>query len=168
MFESLYASQVSIACFAALVLAGAASDIVSYKIPNAVVLSILVLYPVYVLVTPAAVNWPVSLAIFVGAIVVGMLLFRFGVFGAGDAKLLAAILLWAQPSLVPFTVLVTALAGGVAALLMISPARFVIAGALSSLGQDSLSEKVLAHNMPYGIALAAGGIFVTWNLLSKA
>jgi len=167
MFESVYAGQVAIACFAALVIVGAVSDIISYKIPNVVVLSMLVLYPVYVLVTPADVNWPISLAIFAGAIVVGMILFRFGVFGAGDAKLLAGILLWSEPGMAPFTVLVTALAGGVVAVLMISPARFVIAGALSSLGQNSLSDKVLAHNMPYGVALAAGGLFVTWDLMNK-
>lgn len=167
MFESVYASQVSIGCFAALVLVGAVSDIISYKIPNVVVLTIILLFPVYVLVTPTEVDWLLSLAVFAGAMVVGMLLFRFGVFGAGDAKLVAAILLWADPGMAPFAVFVASLVGGVAAVIMITPARFFIASALSSLGQKSLGDKVLAHNMPYGIALAAGGLFVTWDLLSK-
>jgi prepilin peptidase CpaA len=167
MFESVYASQVSIACFAGLVLAGAFSDVVTYKIPNVIVLTILLLYPIYVLVTPGEINWPMALAVFAGAIVAGMVLFRFGIFGAGDAKLIAAILLWAGPELAPITVLIIALIGGLVAFVMITPARFIIASALSSLGQDSLSDKVLARSMPYGVALAVGGIFVTWVLMTR-
>ena len=91
MLESVQASQVSVACFVALLLVAAASDIVSYRIPNWVVLAILLLYPVYVLVTPADVDWPWALAVFAAAIVVGMGLSAAGIFDAGDAKLMAAV-----------------------------------------------------------------------------
>lgn len=165
MFESAYASQISVACFVALLLAAAASDIVSYKIPNVIVLAILLLYPIYVTVTPATVDWPMGLAVFAGAIIVGMVLSGFGVFGAGDAKLLAAVLLWAGPTLAPLALLICAIIGGVLAGLMMTRARFVIAGAFSLLGSQTLSNAFLAKNMPYGVAITAGGLFVAWVLI---
>lgn len=167
MFESAYASQVAVACFAGLLLAAAASDVVSYKIPNAIVLAIVLLYPIFVLVTPGEVDWPMGLAVFAGAIAVGMVLSAIGKFGAGDAKLLAAVLLWAGPALSPLTVFIIAIVGGVIALVMMTPARFVVAGAFSSLGSQTLSNAFLAKTMPYGVAIAAGGLFVAWVLITS-
>ena len=164
MFESVYASQVSVACFVGLLLAAAASDIIFYKIPNVIVLSILLLYPVFVLVTPAEVDWLMGLAVFAGAIVFGMVLTATGVFGAGDAKLLAAVLLWAGPPLAPLALIICALVGGVLAIFMLTRARIIIAAAFSSLGSQTLSNAFLAKEMPYGVAIAAGGLFVAWVL----
>ena len=166
MLESVQASQVSIACFVALLLVAAASDVVSYKIPNAVVLAILLLYPIHVIVTPADVDWPWALAVFAAAILVGMGLSAAGVFGAGDAKLLAAVLLWAGPVLAPLTLLICAITGGVIAAIMMTRARFILAGAFSTLGSQTLSNAILAKNMPYGVAITAGGLFVAWVLMT--
>ncbi len=166
MLESVQASQVSVACFVALLLVAAASDVVSYRIPNWVVLAILLLYPVYVLVTPADVDWPWALAVFAAAIVAGMGLSAAGILGAGDAKLMAAVLLWAGPVLALLTLLICALTGGVLAVIMLTRARFVLAGAFSSLGSQTLSNALLAKNMPYGVAITAGGLFVAWVLMT--
>ncbi|MDH3512115.1 MAG: prepilin peptidase [Gammaproteobacteria bacterium] len=166
MLESVQASHVSVACFVGLLLVAAASDIVSYKIPNAVVLAILLLYPVYVIVTPADVDWPWALAVFAAAIVVGIGISATGKLGAGDAKLLAAVLLWAGPALAPITLLICTFAGGALATIMLTPARFIVAGALSSLGSETLSSAMLAKNMPYGVAISAGGLFVAWVLIT--
>jgi len=165
IFESAYASQVSIACFVSLVLVAAASDIVMYRIPNVVVLMILVLYPIYVIVTPGAQEWLWSLGIFVVAIAVGMPLAHFKIFGGGDMKLLAGILLWAGPALAAPTLVIAAVAGGLISLLMLTKVRFVIAGALNSMGRESLGKMFLAKNMPYGVGLAFGGVFAGWGLM---
>ncbi len=162
MLESVPASQVSVACFVALLLVAAASDVVSYRIPNVVVLAILLLYPVYVIITPADVDWPWALAVFAAAIVVGMGLSAAGIFGAGDAKLLAAVLLWAGPVLALLTLFICAITGGVIAVLMMTRARFILAGAFATLGSTTLSNAMLAKNMPYGVAITAGGLFVAW------
>jgi prepilin peptidase CpaA len=168
MLESVQASQVSLACFVALLLVAAASDVVSYKIPNAVVLAILLLYPVYVIVTPADIDWPWALAIFAAAIVVGMGLSAAGIFGAGDAKLMAAVLLWAGPVLALLTLFICVIMGGVLAAIMLTRARFILAGAFSSLGSQTLSNAMLAKNMPYGVAITTGGLFVAWVLMTTA
>ncbi|MDH5412147.1 MAG: prepilin peptidase [Alphaproteobacteria bacterium] len=165
MFESAYASQVSIACFLALVLVAAATDVAMYRIPNIVVLMILVLYPIYVIAAPGEQPWLAAVGIFVFTIAVGIPLAHFRIFGAGDMKLLAAILLWAGPALAPLAVLFSALSGGLIAVLMLTKVRFVIAGAFTSMGKESLGKMFLAKNMPYGVGLAFGGVFVGWGLM---
>jgi prepilin peptidase CpaA len=166
IFESAYASQISIACFVSLVLVAAASDIAMYRIPNIVVLMILVLYPIYVITAPGEQEWLESLGIFALTIAVGIPLAHFNIFGGGDMKLLAAILLWAGPALAPAALLVAVFAGGLISLLMLTKVRFVIASALNSIGRESLGKMFLAKNMPYGVGLAFGGILVGWSLMA--
>jgi prepilin peptidase CpaA len=73
--------------------------------------------------------------------------FRFRMLGGGDVKLFAAAALWlGAAALGPF-VLATALAGGALAL------GFLLARHLRPDG--------LAAGLPYGIAIAAGGILVS-------
>lgn len=166
IFESTLASQVSIACFVSLVLVAAASDIAMYRIPNIVVLMIIVLYPIYVIVTPGEEQWLYSIALFAVTIAVGIPLAHFRIFGAGDMKLLAAILLWAGPALAAPALVVATVAGGLMSLLMLSKVKFIIAGALASIGKESLGKVFLAKNMPYGAGLAFGGVFVGWGLIA--
>ena len=165
IFESTFASQVSIACFVSLVLVAAASDIVMYKIPNIVVLMIVALYPVFVIVAPGEQEWLWSLGIFALTIAVGIPLAHFRIFGGGDVKLLAGILLWAGPALAVPAMILGILAGGLLSLLMLSKVKFMIAGALASIGRESLGKVFLARNMPYGAGLAFGGIFTGWALM---
>jgi len=166
MFESAHASQVSVACFVALVLVGAVSDIVAYRIPNVVVLMILVLYPFFVVVSPREIEWLYSLGIFAAVIAVGMVLYNFKIFGAGDAKLLAAILLWAGPTLALPALFIGAIISGVLAGVMLTNARFVIASALSAISRKELGAKFLAHHMPWGTGLGISGIFTGWGLMA--
>jgi len=81
-------------------------------------------------------------------------------------KLLAAILLWAGPALAAPALVVATVAGGLMSLLMLSKVKFIIAGALASIGKESLGKVFLAKNMPYGAGLAFGGVFVGWGLIT--
>lgn len=149
-----------------LVLVAAASDVTAYRIPNIVVLMMIVLYPIYVVVSPGEEQWLFSLGLFAVTIAIGVPLSLYGVFGAGDMKLLAAILLWAGPTLAAPALVVATVAGGLISLLMLSKMKFVIASALASIGRESLGKMLLAKNMPYGLGLAFGGIFVGWALIT--
>ncbi|MEN8197797.1 MAG: prepilin peptidase [Pseudomonadota bacterium] len=165
IFESIYASQMSIACFVSLVLVAAASDIAMYRIPNIVILMIIALYPIYVIVAPGEQEWLWSLGIFALTIAVGIPLAHFKIFGGGDMKLLAVILLWAGPALASPALVLSVVAGGLIAILMMTRVRFLIASALASIGRESLGKMFLAKNMPYGVGLAFGGVFVGWGLM---
>jgi prepilin peptidase CpaA len=77
----------------------------------------------------------------------GAVAFRFGLLGGGDAKLFAAGALWLGAAAVGPFLLATVLAGGVLAV------GFLAAGMLRGPGAGA--------GLPYGIAIAAGGILVS-------
>ena len=84
----------------------------------------------------------------------GAIAFRFGMLGGGDAKLLAAGALWiGAAALGPF-LLATVLAGGLLAI------AFLLA---EMLGRRAAGA---AAGLPYGIAIAAGGILASAGALS--
>jgi prepilin peptidase CpaA len=92
-----------------------------------------------------------------GMLFVGGVLFALGVWGAGDAKLLAAAALATGPQGLPVLLLWTSLAGGVLAgsLLILRRLRFLnsIRNKPGYVGFLSASQGV-----PYGVAIAVGGI----------
>lgn len=139
------------ACFFALlmVLAGI-GDVLSRRIPNALTLSIALSFcPVAMLAGTgwALIGWSVSMALLV--LIINVVLFHLGLFGGGDAKLLAAAALWFGTSgLAPFLVM-TALAGGALALSIIVKPLF----------SGELRPKAsVTQSVPYGFAIAVGAI----------
>jgi prepilin peptidase CpaA len=87
----------------------------------------------------------------IGLFALGALAFRFGVVGGGDVKLLAAGALWIGASaLYPF-LFATALAGGVLGIALMIWVRLPFPG-------GGVRERV---SLPYGVAIATGGILVT-------
>jgi prepilin peptidase CpaA len=139
-----------------LVALAAVFDVAELRIPNRITAAIAALYPAHVVATGNLAD--VSAAIGVAAVVFicGALLFRTGTMGGGDVKLITVIALWAGPyGTLPF-LLVTALAGGIMALLMTTSARFALAQTFEMFGADVARERVLGIHVPYGVAIALG------------
>lgn len=141
----------------ALLIWAAASDMQRYIIPNRICVSLLVLYPGYAIgLAPSEVG--IALAIALGVFAVGAGLFSFGIMGGGDVKLLASVSLWAGSTYFPTFVVLTAAAGGVLALWWGPVIRHffpTIALAKAANGRPAI---------PYGVAIAVGGLFVAVNL----
>ena len=146
-----------IAALCALLIWAAASDMQRYVIPNRICLALLALYPGYALTLPLT-QIGIAAAIAVGVFLFGAMLFSYGVMGGGDVKLLAVTSLWAGGTFFPAFVILTSIAGGLLAISW-GPVlcRFfpAIAMAKSASGRPAV---------PYGIAIAAGGLFVAANL----
>ena len=81
--------------YCALALAAMASDIAFYKIPNAIVLALLFLFVVAAYAWMPHDAWRAHLIAGGGTFVVTALLYAGRAMGAGDAKMLAALALWA-------------------------------------------------------------------------
>lgn len=94
---------------------------------------------------------PVSLAFHCASgllvLAVGFTLFAWNLFGGGDVKLLAALAFWTGFSDLPRLLLVTTLAGGALALGILVWRRLRLA-----------TGETIDQRLPYGIAIAAGGI----------
>jgi len=135
---------------AAALIVAAASDLRSYEIPDSINAAIGILYFAYAMSAPGSVDFASACIIALIVFLVGVGLFSAGVFGGGDVKLIAATTLWAGPSLVlPFLV-VTALAGGLLSLTVLTRAQLVGRGSVAT----------ARPSVPYGVAIAAGGIYV--------
>src|SRR3546814_16662010 len=102
-----------------------------------------------------------------GAIALGFLLFALRLCGGGDVKLFAAVSLWAGPSLfIPFAYY-TALAGGLMALVLWLNHKVKRAGIPANLLFVRSDAAFAKQPMHYGVAIAAGGLFVALQLLLK-
>lgn len=165
MIVGPFASQVALYGVCGLFLAAALSDLRSLIIPNRYPIAIALLYPAYVLAAGHAIDWPGGLMVAGGTFAVGLALFALRLTGGGDVKLLTAIALWAGPGLILPFFLVTALAGGVLAILLMLRHRLALfAVAPAHAGQGTQPEK-RKQPLPYGVPIAVGGLYVTFTLL---
>lgn len=144
------------------VLAWAAySDFRQYLIPNRLSLAIVALYPAYVLSAPVAVDWVMALVIAEIVFVIGLAMFALRLTGGGDIKLLTAVSLWAGPDMILSYVFITAMCGGVlslAVLMRTMPLRLWAA--------TPVRVSLARVKVPYGVAIAAGGLFLAGQFLS--
>lgn len=137
--------------FAAVLLLAAGCDLRSRQIPDALSAVLAALALPYIMLTGGA--WGLVLASSAGLAVfaLGCLAFRFGLLGGGDVKLLTAASLWVSPGLLLPFLQATAIAGGLLALCYLLAAKLR--------GQPTGEIK-----LPYAVAIAAGGLFVTPEL----
>ena len=97
-------------CFMIAVILG---DVSRYLIPNWLVLSLMVLYPVAVYIAPVTPDWKMACVIAVATFAVGYVLFSFRIMGGGDIKLLTALALYAGTgAMIDFLVYVAMIGGG--------------------------------------------------------
>ncbi|WP_374575604.1 prepilin peptidase [Phenylobacterium sp.] len=153
------AAQVVTAALLTGVLGWAAlSDVRTRRIPNLAVILVLALFPLWA-IAGGAVSLPGALGAGALAFAVGFGLYAFGVVGAGDAKLFAAVALFAGITHLGAFALATVLVGGVMAVVsLIMRPRWTLMALLS--GARLSSEQ----GIPYGVAISLGGAGAVWAL----
>jgi prepilin peptidase CpaA len=165
-------------CFAVfLTLLGLAAfkDIWERRIPNRLTGALAALYPVYVLVSPTPVAWPAAVGLASVVFMIGLGLFARELIGGGDVKLLTVLSLWAGPEQFVWFMLVTTLAGGALSLVSLCHRRWggLIEAHLAALGLATTTDRARVSpeapaggsaaqstTLPYGVAIAAGGIAI--------
>jgi prepilin peptidase CpaA len=141
--------------FVVLLAWAAGEDMRRLIIPDWISLGIAGLYPLHVLTSPVTPSWLIAAGLAALALVIGFVLFGANVIGGGDVKLMAAVTLWAGPIRLPLLIIATALAGGIVALLLL----------LFRWGKRiHTREKGSPTVIPYGVAIAAGGLVVALSL----
>lgn len=173
-------SVVALTMFSGLLVWAAISDFRRYIIPNQVSLGVLALYPIYVLSSPDPVNWQWALVMAGVFFAVGFVMWLTRAMGAGDAKLLPAVILWVSAK--EFTTFMVVLIAGSLVLAFVIGVRTALAQmrateretggaavAVSGFGRFARLVAELRHvpflkiQVPYGVAIAAGGITVAVN-----
>jgi prepilin peptidase CpaA len=153
----------------ALMILAAVSDCASLRIPNWLTgLTALAFFPM-ALVTGmplTALGWHIAAGTML--FFAGYALFAAGLFGGGDAKLMAAAGLWFGTSQAIEFLVMTAIAGGILALVVaLWSAASVVWDATGSDRTTGIRQRLKqwAPKVPYGIALAVGAILAfpgTW------
>ena len=150
----------SMTVFPVLMVIAGAGDALSLRIPNWLTLLItLLFFPMALLTGMAWADIGLHVATGLGLLVVAFAIFAVGLFGGGDAKLLAAAGLWlGWPDLMPFLVM-TAFAGGLLALCV---GGWALVNQSSEIKDGSLFRRFggIKPNVPYGYAFAIGAIMV--------
>ncbi len=135
-------------------------DLVSYTIPNRLSLALVASFAVFALLS--GLPFPLlggHLAAGAVALAAGFSLFAAGYIGGGDAKLFTVTALWFGFADLPSYALVAALFGGVLTLAILMGRRLPLPAGL--LGQAWLVRLHDGHSgIPYGVALAAGALYV--------
>ena len=156
-----------ILCFAGLLCWALVSDALTMKIPNRISVGIVALYPAWVIATGMTLEhilMPLALA--AGMLLAGFLAVDRGWIGGGDAKMLAAISLWAGEPLLLVLIFVTTLVGGVmatAAILSEAMRRRAVLARGGEVNGPFLTS-VIKSKIPYGVAIAIGGGVVAAGL----
>lgn len=141
--------------FVGPLLVAAYTDITRYRIPNAICLAMLALFPLGQWLAPMPVPWSLHILTAFVALGVGLMLFIPGLFGGGDAKLMAVCGLWLGPTAMLAALVLTAVTGGVLCLLLIL-LRAVLHAKIAVLEKGG--------PIPYGLAIAAAGILLSGRL----
>jgi prepilin peptidase CpaA len=145
------------------------TDLQRRQIPNRVVLALAGLYPVAVTAgaLPGAV-W-IGVAVAGALFALGLTGFALGIVGGGDVKLAAALGLWAGSSDLAGFMLVTALTGAGLSVLILAtrniPYAHYLAGPLQA-GPQTGGRAATGESVPYGVALAAGGLWIAYGLIA--
>jgi prepilin peptidase CpaA len=151
-------SFLSVTLFPVLMIIAGTGDALSMRIPNWLTLLIAAaFFPMALLSAMPLGTFGIHLLVGAGMFAAGFVFFSLGLFGGGDAKLLAAAGLWlGWPDLVPFLVM-TAFAGGALALAVAIWSAISIA---SETRDGTLFRRLgqIKPNVPYGYAFAVGAI----------
>lgn len=137
----------------------AVNDAIWRRIPNSCVLAVIGIYVIWAVLAGGA-GLTGALIVAAVSLAVGFALFTFKVWGGGDAKLLAAVSLFAGLPHIATLVLVTVLAGGAMAVVSIAsrPRRALALWNLRGQGD-------WGRGIPYGVAIAIGAAVVVWGQL---
>lgn len=162
-------------------------DFSFYRIPNSLLIGLLVLYGITAPFTLGFSEIINSLIVFIVVLVICMVFFLSKIFGAGDAKYFSVIALWmGYPDVIPF-IIYTSLVGGAVALLYLIAQRhmewlsdvvwnliqtlekripfFQALWLWSGVGPEKGKRKQIKQKViPYGIAIAIGAIIMTKQL----
>ncbi len=157
--------------FAAALIAAALYDLRTLEIPNWLSLLLILLFVVAGLagalpfaqrLAVLAMGLSTGLAVLAG----GLLLFRLGLLGGGDVKLLAAVTPWFGWAGVGEFLLMVAVFGGLLAVLLLLFRRLGVASKAVWLeGWAGLRGE--GGEIPYGVAICAGGLLQWQHLLPE-
>ena|SRR5579859_2769809 len=150
--------------FVLIVLAAAASDLISYRIPNVLVLALIGAFVVWGGLHYKETAWLSHIGAALLCLVAGYAFYLLRQIGAGDVKFLTAVALWTGLNGLIALILFTSLSGLFALpLILLARALVAKAHAKNLWKPDWPVPRLLMkkQGVPYGVAIALGAIVTT-------
>jgi prepilin peptidase CpaA len=146
--------------YAATLCYGCVSDIRSLKIPNAVSVIVLALFFLNALLSGPTDGFTKHIIVAGSALLLGFGVFAAGLMGAGDIKLITALMLWAGPQNgFVFLIVMTFVGGLFAGLLLITRTSMAVwPSAQNYIPSRRLRTWAQRGIFPYGIAICTAGL----------
>lgn len=163
----MFISYAVASVFVISLLIAAVIDCRRFSIPNSISVIIGIDFIAAAACLPVHTQWTSHLGAAATVFAVGLVLFRFRVLGAGDIKLMTAVSLWAGFEKLSWFLLCSAIAGGALSLTIVLFRYLVLAVQLQFPRACVLSIPRLlriGENIPYGVAIAAGGLSLLFEL----
>ena len=133
------------------------NDLRRFIIPNRASIIIVAAYPAALLLFPPGL-WFIGLTTGVIVLTVGAILFARGWVGGGDVKLAAASALWAGTQQFSAWIIVISISGTLlSAVIVLTPLQRLLAS-------KQLTDTGFDYPMPFGVAIATGGLWVVSQL----
>jgi prepilin peptidase CpaA len=175
MFTGSFVHLTGGALFTLLLAIACVTDLRSRKIPNELVLAILVSGWLFALVSTSDAWRALGMSVAGTALGFGIWIgfYVLGVIGAGDVKFFAALGAWLGPGLTWRAALIAAIVGGILAVaFLISERRLgevlrraavaASSGSLVSAPEQTIVPGTKRRPLPYGVALAIGALVAAW------
>ncbi len=158
---NIYLFYTLFAVFSIFLLTAAVYDGTRFIIPNAVVLGLAGLFPVAALLLPFETAWLSHIGAAVTVFLVGMVAYRFRVFGAGDVKLITALSLWAGFDQLALLLLSIAIAGGAVTLILVLVRPIILKIPLLVSGEKLSLPRIFCWGepIPYGVSIAIASMY---------
>jgi len=141
-------TELLLAALALILVVAAIIDVRTFTISNRLNLAVALLAPLYWW-SAALPFWPdiaLQIAVAAGVLALLALAFAAGMMGGGDVKLAAALALWFSPASTLKFLVIMSIAGGILTLAVLARHRLLF--------REGRPE------IPYGVAIAAGGLAI--------
>lgn len=160
-------SLLSIAVFSGVLITSALQDFVHFRISNSLVLIGFGAYLPFAALTLSLSSVGYALLVAAGVLAAGFFLYAKGWMGGGDVKLLTVAALWAGPAHAVELLAWTSIFGGLLAVLFMPGFRMGLSYAFNRIGCEGIGRTLNSRELPYGVAIAPGGIIILLQLASQ-
>ena len=151
--------------FVGIMISAAVIDLIWYRIPNAFVVALAVLFAIVAVLHWNDVEWLGHIAAFVLVFGAGIFLYAIRQMGAGDVKLLGVVALWSGVYALPSLLLFVSVCG-LAGMLVILVLRMIVPRLQSNkVPAPHAFPRVLTRGqgIPYAIGIGPGAIIASWD-----
>lgn len=144
-------------------------DIISLKIPNFLVVPIILLFFVTVIVWDGEIQVWIHIVVAVVMLCIGAALFYFDLIGGGDAKLVTAAVLWAGFDSLGSYFFIFGIAGLLISLLFLSlrPGLeyFALRAKIALKGEKYLPKSLISGaHIPFAVPIAIASVWISFQL----